>query len=85
MREVLVCRTTLDHRSKEINRASGCRREPRVPVRSSFEGHWSGGFEVAEVLPRHATTIVSYRLRRVSDGRVLPAVFPDRDIIPADR
>ena len=41
-------------------------------MRRRFDQHWSRGFEVAEVLDD------GYRLRRASDGTVLPAVFdPD--------
>ena len=53
----------------------------RVAVRSSFEGHWSTGFEIAEII-LGADGAVSYRLRRVTDGAVLPVVFPLDDIIP---
>lgn len=46
----------------------------RVEVRSHFEGHWSRGFEVAEVVGE------GYRVRRLSDGSVLPASFPADDV-----
>ena len=69
---------------------AGPRKEPtqhhlspgtRVQVRSSFEGHWSRGFEIAEIVHDPDGT-VSYCLRRSSDGQVLPVVFPLDDIIP---
>jgi hypothetical protein len=41
----------------------------RVEVRSDYAG-WSSGFAVEEV------TEDGYRLRRASDGSVLPRVFP---------
>jgi hypothetical protein len=53
----------------------------RVEVRGSFEGTWSSGFEIAEVVLGDDGG-VAYRLRRLSDGTVLPVVFPLEDIIP---
>ncbi|MDQ3757713.1 MAG: hypothetical protein M3394_07680 [Actinomycetota bacterium] len=46
----------------------------RVEVRSRFDSRWARGFEVVEVLPE------GYRLRRLSDGSVLPADFPFEDV-----
>jgi hypothetical protein len=46
----------------------------RVEVRSRFEGAWTDGFEVAEV------TDEGYRIRRLSDGAVLPSLFTDIDV-----
>jgi hypothetical protein len=46
----------------------------RVEVRSRFEGGWSRGFEVAEVVPE------GYRVRRLSDGSVLPTDFDVDDV-----
>ncbi|MEL7207602.1 MAG: hypothetical protein AAGK32_05125 [Actinomycetota bacterium] len=44
-----------------------------VEVRNNFDGAWAKGFEVAEV------TELGYRIRRSSDGAVLPAEFtPDQ-------
>jgi hypothetical protein len=56
----------------------------RVEVRCSFEGTWSPGFEIAEVVPEHGGN-VGYRLRRQSDEAVLATVFPAGDIIPLRR
>jgi hypothetical protein len=43
-----------------------------VEVRNRFDGSWSRGFEVA------ARTDAGYRIRRTSDGTVLPGPFgPD--------
>jgi hypothetical protein len=57
--------------------ANGHRRPgTAVEVRSRFDGGWCHGFEVAEALDTAAG--VAYRVRRVSDGAVLPALFrPD--------
>ena len=41
-----------------------------VEVRNRFENHWVNGFAVAE------SGDGGYRLRRLSDGRVLPTWFP---------
>ena len=46
----------------------------RVEVRNSFDGSWSQGFEVAEV------TAAGYRIRRSSDGSVLPGEFDGPDV-----
>jgi hypothetical protein len=56
----------------------------RVEVRCSFEGTWSPGFEIAEVVLEDDGG-VGYRLRRLSDATVLPVVFPLDDIIPTHR
>ena len=51
--------------------------EPRWPVgtplevRNRFDRAWAGGFEVAAVRDEGPT----YRVRRLSDRAVLPAVF----------
>lgn len=46
-----------------------------VEVRNRFTQSWSGGFEISEIVavpvPR------SYRIRRMSDGSVLPDLFTD--------
>jgi len=52
-----------------------------VAVRCSFEGTWSPGFEVAEVV-LEADGGAGYRLRRLSDGAVVPVIFPIEDVIP---
>ena len=43
-----------------------------VEARSSLDGSWQPGFQVAEV------TETGYRLRRESDGEVLPELPRDR-------
>ena len=43
-------------------------RDVRVEVRSRFDGSWCRGFEIVGVLDDGE----SYRIRRVSDGVVLP-------------
>jgi hypothetical protein len=46
----------------------------KVEVRSRFNAQWSRGFEVVEVTER------GYRVRRISDGEVLPVEFPYDDV-----
>lgn len=58
-------------------------REP-VEVRSSFRhGHWSRGFEVAEVVRNQQQDFI--RVRRQSDGAIIPALFPAADVRRARR
>jgi hypothetical protein len=45
-----------------------------VEVRDHFLGSWSRGFEVAGVEDGN------YRIRRVSDGTILPVLFPPEDV-----
>ncbi|MHB8681129.1 MAG: hypothetical protein ACYDA2_03420 [Acidimicrobiales bacterium] len=53
----------------------------RVDVRSRFVGDWSRGFEVAERVEEED----GYRLRRLSDGSILPDVFREEDLRPERR
>ncbi len=46
----------------------------RVEVQTGFDRSWTNGFTVEERTPD------GYRLRRRSDGRVLPTVFPFEDV-----
>lgn len=55
----------------------------RVEVRSRFEPSWSRGFEVAEVVDEHDDPSIdgrAYRVRRRSDGEVLPALFSEEEL-----
>ncbi len=47
-------------------------------MRSRFERAWARGFEIAEQVDRAGT--VGYRVRRRSDGSVLPALFADDEV-----
>ena len=51
-------------------------RDVRVEVRSWFHGSWCRGFEIVGVLDDGE----SYRIRRVSDGVVLPVTISADDI-----
>jgi hypothetical protein len=50
----------------------------RVEVRSRFDQAWARGFEVAEQVP--ISDGLRYRVRRRSDGSVLPALFDDDEL-----
>ncbi|MGH9033116.1 MAG: hypothetical protein ACRDY4_12250 [Acidimicrobiia bacterium] len=50
----------------------------RVEVRSRFDQRWARGFELVEVVNDEGED--RYRIRRRSDGSVLPALFIDDDI-----
>ena len=47
-----------------------------VEVRTRFDGRWAPGFEVVSV------DRDSCRVRRLSDGVILPASFPSDDVRP---
>ena len=51
----------------------------RVDVRSRFVGEWTRGFEIDEPVPG------GYRIRRISDGSVLPDVLSEDEIRPERR
>jgi hypothetical protein len=60
--------------SKATTRDTGLAAGTAVDVRSRYVGAWSSGFEVAEPLKD------GYRVRRLSDGSVLPDVFTNEDV-----
>jgi hypothetical protein len=49
-----------------------------VEVRNRFDGNWVEGFEVAEI--EEKDNVRRFRLRRQSDGAILPALFPEAEI-----
>ena len=49
-------------------------RGTKVEVRTGFERAWARGFEVLDACE------TGYRLRRLSDGRELPATFQVDDV-----
>jgi hypothetical protein len=51
----------------------------RVDVRSRFDARWTHGFEIVETCPQ------GYRIRRVSDGSVLPTEFTSDEVRPERR
>lgn len=46
----------------------------KVEVRNRFDGSWSGGFTVVEVVGK------AYRLQRDSDGEPLPVPIPSDEV-----
>jgi len=50
----------------------------RVEVRSRFDQRWARGFEIEDQVDDQG--VRRYRLRRRSDGSVLPALFVDDDV-----
>lgn len=50
----------------------------RVEVRSRFDERWARGFEVAEVVEEGDAA--RYKVRRRSDGSVLPTLFVDDEV-----
>lgn len=52
-----------------------------MEVRSKFDRSWSRGFEIAEVVGDDPSINgPAYKVRRRSDGEVLPVVFPPEDL-----
>jgi hypothetical protein len=51
-----------------------------VEVRNRFDGSWSHGFEIVERVTDDGTE-PRFRLRRLSDQQVLPALFSADDIV----
>jgi len=52
----------------------------RVDVRTRYVGTWSHGFEVAEFIDGNG-----YRVRRVSDGSILPEPLSTEEVRPERR
>jgi hypothetical protein len=50
----------------------------RIEVRARFDQRWARGFEVAEVVREGDAE--RYRVRRRSDGSILPVLFVDDDV-----
>lgn len=50
-----------------------------VEVRTRFDGRWCAGFKVADRIEADSSQ-VTYRLRRTSDGAILPVLFTDDDV-----
>jgi hypothetical protein len=72
--------TVLDHRNDMMTLVDAAESGEsltagmRVEVRRRFDQHWARGFEVVEA------TDAGYRVRRLSDGIVLPAEFIADDV-----
>ncbi len=59
----------------------------RVEVRSRFESKWSRGFEVADLVDpgTAASGEAMYKVRRRSDGSILPVTFAEADLREENR
>ena len=53
-----------------------------VEVQNRFDGTWSGGFAVEELVIDGSDEPPACRIRRISDGAVLPAVLPHSRVRP---
>lgn len=51
----------------------------RIEVRSRFDRRWARGFEVDSVVSEDLGA-AQYRVRRRSDGSVLPSLFVDDEV-----
>ena len=60
----------------------GVRPGTRVEVRSRFESRWTRGFEVADRVDgaSDADGEAMYKVRRRSDGAILPVTFSEADL-----
>jgi hypothetical protein len=52
----------------------------RIEVRSRFDRRWARGFEVDACVAEDTDRPPQYRVRRRSDGAVLPALFVDDEV-----
>ena len=59
----------------------------RVEVRSRFESRWARGFEVADLVDseRDVRGAPKYKVRRRSDGSILPVTFSESDLREENR
>ena len=53
--------------------------DPHVEVRDRYQGTWARGFAIAEWLES------GYKVRRISDGAILPDVFTEDEVRPSRR
>jgi hypothetical protein len=52
----------------------------RIEVRSRFDRRWARGFEVDACVAEASDRPAGYRVRRRSDGAVLPSLFVDDEV-----
>jgi hypothetical protein len=59
----------------------------RVEVRNRFESKWTRGFEVADLVDNRGGRQGErlYKVRRRSDGSILPVTFPEHDLREENR
>ena len=58
-------------------------RDEHVRVRSRFDGRWSHGFVLVDKRNDHLQQ--QFKVKRVSDGAVLPGVFSSDEVKPEDQ
>lgn len=63
-----------------VGSSGGLATGTRIDVRSRFVGSWTHGFEVAEKVDERG-----YRIKRLSDGAVLPDIFDEEEVRPERR
>ena len=63
----------------------GMRPGTRVEVRSRFESKWTRGFEVADRADADGEGGAMYKVRRRSDGAILPVTFSEADLREENR
>lgn len=68
------------HASQDAETAGEIATGTRVDVRNRYVGAWSHGFEVAESINGDG-----YRVRRVSDGSILPEPLSRDEVRPEHR
>ncbi len=68
-----------EHAGSRVPSAPVPRPGDRVDVRNRFDGRWSTGFRVDAVVAHDGG--YRFRLRRLSDGAVLPALFDEDTVV----
>ncbi len=53
--------------------------DTHVEVRDRYQGTWARGFAIAEQLES------GYKVRRISDGAILPSAFTEEEVRPSRR
>jgi hypothetical protein len=51
-----------------------------VEVQNRFTASWCGGFEIVEAVPD--PVCIHYRIRRTSDGTIIPDLFGETHVRP---
>ena len=67
---------------EEVRIVTGTPSQDRIEVRNRFDGGWSGGYQLEEVVSGPGTE--RYRVRRCSDGWVFPTLFERSEVRRAE-
>jgi len=73
--------TVIDHQP-DARSDRGLRVGAPVEVQNRFDGTWSGGFALEELVAAGFEEPSACRIRRISDSVVLPAVLPRTRVRP---